>query len=118
MKQLLIITFIFFAQTVLSQSKAITTSGGHLVTIKTSSICEMCKETLESDLTFEKGVRKAEVDLSSKMMTIAYNPKKTNPDKLRKQIASLGYHADGIKRDSLAYEKLPFCCKDGAEKLH
>lgn len=89
-------------------------AGGFQVEIQTSAICEMCKYAIEYDLAFEKGVKTAELDLENKVVTIIYNRKKTDPEKLRTRITMVGYHADGQKRDSTAYENLPFCCKDGA----
>ncbi len=83
------------------------------VEIKTSAICEMCKERLEKDLTFEKGVKSVNLDLDTKVLNIAYQEGKTNPDILRKRVTKVGYHADSLKRDPKAYEKLDDCCKDG-----
>ncbi|MBC6400774.1 MAG: heavy-metal-associated domain-containing protein [Ekhidna sp.] len=97
-----------------AQNEPVEVEKGYKVAIKTSGICEMCKETLEYDLAFEKGVKEATLNLDDKVMTIVYNPKKTNPDKLRKRITKIGYHADWLARDSTAYQKLPFCCKDGS----
>ncbi|WPR73412.1 heavy-metal-associated domain-containing protein [Algoriphagus sp. NG3] len=82
--------------------------------IKTSAICEMCKATLEKDLTFEKGVKSVNLDLDTKVLNIAYLDSKTDPNKLRKRITMVGYHADSMKRDPKAYAKLDDCCKDGA----
>ena len=87
---------------------------GYLVQIKTSAICEMCQETLERDLAFEKGVKEAKLNLDDKVMSVIYNPKRTDPETIRKRITLVGYHADTLARDSVAYEKLPFCCKDGS----
>lgn len=87
---------------------------GYKVEIQTSAICDMCKYTLEKDLAFEKGVKKATLDLETKVMTIVYNEKKTSPEKLRNRINKVGYHADWMPRDATAYEKLPMCCQDGS----
>ena len=84
------------------------------VAIKTSAICEMCKATLEKDFTFEKGVKSVNLDLETKVLNIAYLDSKTSPDVLRKRVTMVGYHADSLKRDPKAYEKLDECCKDGA----
>lgn len=84
------------------------------VKIKTSAICDMCKYTIEKDMAFEKGVTSAELDLDTKILYVVYNTKKTDPDKIRKRITLVGYHADDMKRDQTAYDKLPACCKDGA----
>ena len=37
------------------------------VKIKTSAQCDMCKERIEETLAFEKGVKKAELDLETKI---------------------------------------------------
>ena len=83
------------------------------VEIKTSAVCEMCKEIIERDLAFEKGVKSAELDVDTKILTVEYNAKKTTADKIRTRITKVGYHADDKKRDPKAYSKLPDCCKDG-----
>jgi periplasmic mercuric ion binding protein len=83
------------------------------VGIKTSAICEMCKNRLEKDLTFEKGVKSVNLDLETKVLNIAYIDGKTNPELLKKRVTLVGYHADNLKRDPKAYEKLDPCCKDG-----
>lgn len=89
-------------------------AGGHKIEIKTSAICDMCKETLEYDLAFEKGVKEATLNLEDKVLTVVYNPKRTNPKKLRERITKVGYHADWMARDNDSYEGLPLCCKDGS----
>lgn len=86
------------------------------VEIKTSAICIMCKNTIEEDLAFEKGVKNSELDLDTKILIVEFNPKKTDPGKIRTRITKIGYNADSLKRDAKAYEKLPFCCKDGAHQ--
>lgn len=84
------------------------------VSIKTSAICDMCKYTIEKDMAFEKGVKTADLNLENKVLLVTYDARKTNPDKIRKRITLVGYHADEEKRDPEAYENLPTCCKDGA----
>lgn len=109
MKKLIIFLFaLAMAFTVNAQSKLKT------VGIKTSAVCEMCKENLEKDLTFEKGVKSVNLDLETKVLNIAYFDGKTNPDLLRKRVTLVGYNADSLPRDPKAYEKLDPCCKDGA----
>jgi len=81
------------------------------IKIKTSAICGMCKDRIESNIKFEKGVTFVELDNETKIATIKYRPAKTNPDKLRKAISKLGHDADDIAADQKAYDKLPVCCK-------
>lgn len=84
------------------------------VAIQTSAVCEMCKKTLERDLSFEKGVKTVNLDLETMVLNVAYLDAKTDPETLRKRVTLVGYHADSLKRDPKAYEKLDPCCKDGA----
>ena len=81
------------------------------ITIKTSAVCGMCKERIEKDMKFEKGVTAVELDLKTKLLTVTYKPSKTNPDKLREAVTKIGYDADDKPADAKAYEKLPACCK-------
>lgn len=81
------------------------------IKIQTSAVCGMCKETLESNLAFEKGVKSVELNDKTKILTIQYKTAKTDPDKLREAISKLGYDADDVKADPKAYAKLPACCK-------
>lgn len=84
------------------------------VEIQTSAICEMCQYAIEKEMAFEKGVTEASLNLENKVLTVKYNSKKTDADKIRKRVSLTGYHADEVKRDPEAYENLPLCCKDGA----
>ena len=86
------------------------------VQIQTSAICEMCKNTLERDLAFEKGIKSSVLDLETKILTVEYNAKKTDAEKIRKRITKVGYNADSVQRDLKAYNALPDCCKDGAHQ--
>ncbi|HEY0030092.1 MAG TPA: heavy metal-associated domain-containing protein [Bacteroidia bacterium] len=82
--------------------------------IKTSAVCDMCKETIEKYVAFEKGVKKSSLDVESKILTVTYNPQKTTPEKIRNAVAKSGYDADEVKADPKAYKKLDACCKKGA----
>ena len=81
------------------------------VKIKTSAQCGQCKERIEKALAFEKGVKKATLDVDTKECTVVYNPKKTNAGKLRTAISKTGYDADDVKADAKAYDQLPHCCQ-------
>ena len=85
------------------------------IKIKSSAICEQCKETIEKKLAFTRGVVESSVDLDSKdkIITVIFNPKKTTADKIRKSISQVGYDADGILADPIGYDKLEACCKKG-----
>jgi copper chaperone CopZ len=81
------------------------------IVIHTSAVCGMCKERIEHDLAFEKGVKGVELDNETKDVTVQYNPKKTDADKIRIAISKIGYDADDVEAEPKAYAKLPACCK-------
>jgi copper chaperone CopZ len=87
------------------------------VTIKTSShcdhfeICETGKAKLEKELTLTPGVKAVNIDSKAMTITVKYNAKRTNPEKIRKVISQCGYDADDVKADPKGYEKLDECCK-------
>lgn len=97
----------------IAQQQPVEVKGGYKIDIMTSAICDMCKHAIEYDLTFRKGIKDVNLDLDTKVVSVVYNPKKTDTNTIRKHITMVGYHADSLQRDPVAYEKLPFCCKDG-----
>ena len=53
--------------------------------------CGNCKEKIEKNITFEKGVKEFEVSLENKTVQVKYRPDKTNEENLRQAIEKLGY---------------------------
>jgi len=84
------------------------------IKIKTSAVCDMCKDRIEQGMAFEKGVKNVVLDVETKIVSITYVPSKTTPDDLRKALSKLGYDADNVAADKAAYAKLPACCKKDA----
>lgn len=85
--------------------------------IHTSTVCDMCEKTIEENLIYEKGVKKVSVDLAKSEIHVEYDPKKNTPEALRKAVSKLGYMADDIPGDEVAFKKLPLCCqKEGCGK--
>lgn len=80
------------------------------VKIKTSAQCDMCKDRIESNIAFEKGVKDLYLDMESMELTVVYKTSKTDVNALRNAIANLGYDADDVKADPDVYKELPLCC--------
>jgi periplasmic mercuric ion binding protein len=99
---------------VVMASRTLAQTGSSEIKIKTSVVCNMCKENIEKYLAFEKGVKRSEVDVQGKTVTVTYDPDKTNPDNIRKAITKSGYDADDMPANPKAYKKLDACCKKGA----
>ena len=106
-----LLVFILLSNAIHAQ-EPIEVQGGHQIEILTSAVCDMCKETLEYDLTFQRGVKSVNLDVPSKVLTVVYNERRTTPDAIRKRVTEIGYHADDLTRDPEAYENLPLCCQD------
>lgn len=109
--KMILILAVFISSSVFSQEKERKTAE---ITIMTSAVCGMCKDRIEHDMAFEKGVKDVNLDLKTKEVSIVYQTKKTDPDKLREAITEIGYDADDLEADAKAYEKLPACCKKDA----
>jgi copper chaperone CopZ len=52
--------------------------------------CGSCIQKINKDFTHEKGVKSFKTDLKGLKIDITYNPKRTNPEKLRKALEKLG----------------------------
>jgi mercuric ion binding protein len=81
------------------------------IQLKTSSVCEMCKETIEKALAYEKGIKSSDLVVDSKVLTVVYDPRKTNSIKVKVAVSKSGYDADEWPADPKAYERLHSCCK-------
>lgn len=107
MKSLLVIVFLVLGFTTFSQEK----SKYEVVVIQTSAECGQCKERLENELNYTKGIKYAELNLEDLKLTVKYNNSKIALDEIKKQISRLGYDADDLKAEKEAVEKLPKCCQ-------
>lgn len=103
-------TFILFVFVLLASAAAAQTDT---VRIRTSAQCETCREKLERDLGYIKGVQHIELDLETSVLTVAFDGSRTNAVKIRKAVTRSGYDADEMPADPRAYQRLPACCKKG-----
>lgn len=79
--------------------------------------CEMCKERIENTGSLKK-TAKVDWNAATKIATLTYDAKKTNPDAILKRIALSGHDSDQFLAPEDAYSKLPGCCQyDRAAKV-
>lgn len=83
------------------------------IEIQTSAQCSECKDRIEKNMAYVKGVKSVNLNLETKIVSIEYKTEKTDPDKLRVAISKIGYDADDVNADIKAYNKLPACCQKG-----
>ena len=74
-------------------------------------VCETCGGKMETDLYYVKGIKLVTYNEEDMTITVTYKTKKITPDEIRRAIARLGFAADNVPADPLAYEKLDDCCK-------
>ncbi len=64
-----------------------------MVTFDVSMSCENCKKTIEKNIAFEKGIKDMKVDLSTKQVTLKFDSRKTDEQKIIQAFEKLGYNA-------------------------
>ena len=84
-------------------------------TLNVSGNCDMCKARIEKAASID-GVSKANWDTKSKILSITFDPAKTNIDLIGKKIAAVGHDNGKVKADDKAYNALPGCCKYDRKK--
>ena len=84
-------------------------------TIKVWGNCNMCKARIEKAAKVN-GVSKASWDTKTKMLSLTYDPSKTNSDDIQKKIAAVGHDTEKFKADNKAYAKLDDCCQYDRKK--
>ena len=73
--------------------------------------CETCGQKFEAELYNTKGIKAFTIDEKAMTITVVYNPKRVDLQTIKTAISKLGYDADDLKADPIAYEKLDGCCK-------
>ncbi|MFT3740870.1 MAG: cation transporter [Breznakibacter sp.] len=79
-------------------------------TIRVMGNCGMCKARIEKAAKTD-GVSQAQWDSKTKLLTLVYDPSKTNVEIIGKKVAAAGHDTDKAKADDKAYSQLPGCCK-------
>lgn len=89
------------------------------IEIKTNPVCENCKLRVEKACKSVKGVLKVKLNVETKLVSVLFDGKKTNPVKIKKTLSLAGYSADKIEANKKAREIVIVKCeqeKEAAEK--
>jgi len=108
---LLLLMMIGFSIKSIAQSKVETINVKTVINCDHCKRCASCGARLENAVFAEKGIKRVEIDEKTMTVKVIYNPAKTSIDKIRLAIAKVGYDADDVKADPVAYAKLDDCCK-------
>lgn len=71
----------------------------------------MCKRTIEAAALKVKGVKSADWNMENDMISVVFNPKKADLDKIKLSIAASGYDTDTHRASNKEYNNLHGCCK-------
>ena len=84
------------------------------VQVKTSAECVVncCKDRIEEEMQFTKGVTAVALDVESQMLTVTFKTKKNSVENIRTIISNIGYDADEVKAKKSAHDNLPGCCQN------
>src|SRR4051794_24723519 len=113
MRTLLTVIFAFLAFTATPQDggknkKAVIHSTFYCTHCK---VCETCGQSFQDNLYKIKGLKMFEIDEKAMTITVYYNSRKTDLQTIRTAISKLGFDADEVKADPVAYSNLDQCCK-------
>lgn len=61
--------------------------------------CESCENKIKGNLRFEKGVKAIETNVEEQKVTVTFDAKKTNAEKLGKAFEKFGYTAKEVTKD-------------------
>ncbi len=105
MKKLLIIYLLISPIILVAQNK-----NTEKVSFEVSGNCEMCKKRIEKSALTVKGVKFANWDIPSNLISIIYNPKKVTLLNIQEAIALAGHDTSLVKASDKTYNELPICC--------
>jgi mercuric ion binding protein len=106
---LAIVLLTAFGITTSAQSTTLPTGQQVKSSFKVWGKCDMCKTRIEKTVKAE-GVTSADWDAKTEMLTVVFNPAKTNIDALSKKLSSVGHDTEKYKAPDDVYAKLPGCC--------
>src|SRR6187200_126619 len=64
-----------------------------LTSFRVAGVCEQCKHRIEKALKI-KGIKKAEWDVETKMLSVVYNPSKISIEKVHSRLAGVGHDTE------------------------
>ena len=73
--------------------------------------CEQCQKRIEKASFSIKGVKSADWDIPSNVISLIYDPNKVALETIHSKIADKGHDTSEIRATEGDYEKLPQCCQ-------
>jgi len=105
MKKILVIIMLFVGGLIQAQDKNAT------ATLEVDGVCMMCKMRIEKAALKTKGVKSANWNIETHVLTLFYNDGKTNLETIQKNIAAVGHDTHDFKATDEVYNGIDDCCK-------
>tara|TARA_B100000497_G_C7272891_1_gene190619 strand:+ start:167 stop:505 length:339 start_codon:yes stop_codon:yes gene_type:complete len=105
MKKLFIIYLLISPFVLVAQNK-----NTEKVSFEVTGNCEICKKRIEKSALTVKGVKAANWDIPSSLISIVYNPNRVTLLKIQNSIAQVGHDTPLAKAPDEIYNELPICC--------
>ena len=86
--------------------------------IQVKGICSMCENRIEETVNLSKGIKSAEWDLDTEMLTVVYKEGKTTPQEIGDALAKAGHDNQYAKATAKDYDKISNCCKYKTQQKH
>ncbi|MDR2926759.1 MAG: heavy-metal-associated domain-containing protein [Cytophagaceae bacterium] len=62
--------------------------------------CHDCEQKIKKNIPYEKGVKNLTTNLEKQLVTVSYQPNKTDKAKLKKSIEKLGYTCKEVQNEA------------------
>jgi periplasmic mercuric ion binding protein len=111
MKYIICCLVSIFALTACNTQAAQTDATTQTAIVPVMGNCGMCKKKIETAAFSQKGVSKANWDDTKMLLTVAFNPTKTNTANIEKAVAAVGYDTQNVRATDKNYNALPSCCQ-------
>ena len=71
--------------------------------------CDNCKQKIEKNIPFDKGIKDVVVSLSDKTVVVKYDNTKTDVEKIQASLKKIGFEAE-VAKDVAAAKTASGCC--------
>ncbi len=102
---------LFYALIVFTAASSLAQGEKIISEFKVEGNCEMCEVRIEKAANSVKGVKKADWDLKSNIISVKFDSTITNLNEIQKAISEMGYKTEKFAAKKKGYDALPFCCK-------
>ncbi len=73
--------------------------------------CSMCERAIEYSTKAQEGIKDADWDKKTDQFTVTFDPTKITLEKIKQQLANIGYDTETHRAKDEVYNALPGCCQ-------